>query len=171
MPRNFLEQHKADYCLPLSQIGSLLAKLVNDRNGRRNAKPVSKRLEIEAGIAKLKPTNLEQMKVLGKPSPTACPECDGGLWEIKEGNQLRFRCREGHAYSAKSLVVGQRERVEAALWAAIRALEERVSILRRLANQARERKHSHTAAIFEQKTRELEPAAETIRAMLAMVPH
>ncbi|MDB6123055.1 MAG: CheB methylesterase [Pedosphaera sp.] len=170
MPRNFLEQQKADYCLPLSEIGPLLAKLVKERGKKGKAKPVSKRLEIENGIAKLKPTNLDQMEVLGKPSSLTCPECDGGLWEIKEGKKLRFRCREGHAYSGESLIEGQSESVETALWAAVRALEERVTILQRLASQARERKHSHTEAIFEQKRRELEPAAKTIRAMLGKIP-
>jgi two-component system, chemotaxis family, protein-glutamate methylesterase/glutaminase len=69
----------------------------------------------------------------GDPSVFACPECHGVLWEVREGNLLQFRCRVGHTYGSDSLVVELSEASEAALWAALRALEEKAAMQRRIA--------------------------------------
>ena len=69
----------------------------------------------------------------GNPSVFACPECHGVLWEVREGNLLQFRCRVGHSYGSDSLVVELSAASEAALWAALRALEEKAAMQRRIA--------------------------------------
>jgi two-component system chemotaxis response regulator CheB len=69
----------------------------------------------------------------GPPSPFTCPECSGPLWELKEGQIVRYRCRVGHAYSEDAMVLEQGSAVEAALWSALEALEERAEFLRRVA--------------------------------------
>jgi two-component system chemotaxis response regulator CheB len=48
MPQNALNQVKVDYCLPLSEIGGLLYRLVARKTGRQ--KPVPKDILIEAKI-------------------------------------------------------------------------------------------------------------------------
>lgn len=69
----------------------------------------------------------------GNPSVFACPECHGVLWEVREDNLLQFRCRVGHTYGSDSLVVELSQASEAALWAALRALEEKAAMQRRIA--------------------------------------
>jgi len=69
----------------------------------------------------------------GNPSVFACPECHGVLWELREGNLVQFRCRVGHSYGSDSLVVELSQSSEAALWAALRALEEKAAMQRRIA--------------------------------------
>lgn len=64
-------------------------------------------------------------------SPFTCPECGGTLW-LDEFSAERFRCRVGHTFSPRSLLVGKDEALEAALWAAIVALEERADLSRRI---------------------------------------
>jgi two-component system chemotaxis response regulator CheB len=49
---------------------------------------------------------------------------------------ISFSCRVGHALTAKSLGAEHRQAVEAALWEALRALEESASLYRSLAGRA-----------------------------------
>ena len=70
----------------------------------------------------------------GKPSVFACPECHGVLWELRDGDLVRFRCRVGHSYGTESLVSELSGASEAALWAAMRALEEKAAMHRRIAD-------------------------------------
>ena len=72
----------------------------------------------------------------GDPSPYACPDCHGVLNTVPDPGVLRFRCRTGHAWSAESLVAQQDDDVEEALWTALRVLEERAEMSRRLADMA-----------------------------------
>ena len=74
----------------------------------------------------------------GKPSPFACPDCHGVLWEVEEGDLLRFRCRVGHAFSPESLLASQSSNLEEALWVALRALEETAALAERLQERATE---------------------------------
>jgi two-component system chemotaxis response regulator CheB len=71
----------------------------------------------------------------GPPSPFTCPECNGSLWEIKEGEVVQYRCRVGHSYVEDAMVIEQGNAVEAALWSALEALEERAEFLRRIATR------------------------------------
>jgi two-component system, chemotaxis family, protein-glutamate methylesterase/glutaminase len=165
MPRNALTQQNPDYCLPLRGIGPLLKDLVMERANARRDGHVPERVERETEIAEMTgPMN--DMEGLGKPSTLTCPECNGTLWEIKDRKMLRFRCHVGHAFSGESLDAGQAEELEAALWSAVRSLEEREMLLRRLAQNARRQKHDLTAAEFEKRCREIAPAAKIIRSIL-----
>jgi two-component system, chemotaxis family, protein-glutamate methylesterase/glutaminase len=76
----------------------------------------------------------------GPPTGLTCPECHGPLWELTEGESVRYRCRVGHAFTEDSLTVEQGGAVEAALWTALEALEERAEFLRRLAARDEQRR-------------------------------
>jgi two-component system, chemotaxis family, protein-glutamate methylesterase/glutaminase len=79
---------------------------------------------------------MEMLEGIAKPSPLTCPECGGGLWEMKETKPLRYRCHTGHAYGARSLAHSQKESTEQSLWGAVRGLREREMLLRRMAGIA-----------------------------------
>jgi two-component system, chemotaxis family, protein-glutamate methylesterase/glutaminase len=68
-------------------------------------------------------------------TPLTCPECGGTLWRHEDYGSELFRCRVGHAFSASSLLLGKNAAVEAALWAAIVALDERAEVSRRIAER------------------------------------
>ena len=72
-------------------------------------------------------------------APFGCPDCGGTLWELREGNLVRFRCRVGHAWTSEALLASQAETLDAALWTALRALEESASLSQQLADRARTR--------------------------------
>ncbi len=131
MPKSALEYGGADYVLPISQIGPLVVDLVN--NCRRSAME-NKRTDKESPNHEVM-ENLEVSRPNeghGVPSPFSCPECGGVLWEMKEGDLVRFRCRVGHCYTMASLAEDQTDAVENALWAAMRALEEKAALSTRM---------------------------------------
>jgi two-component system chemotaxis response regulator CheB len=51
------------------------------------------------------------------------------------------------------MIAAQGESVERALWAALRALEERTALLDKLARIARDRGHHHVAELFDERIR------------------
>ena len=102
----------------------------------------------------------------GEPSPYSCPECGGVLWELQDGEMLRFRCRVGHAYTSETLTTAQATAVEHALWSALRALEEQAAVRRRLAQRLRRGGNASSADKFEERVIELEHQAQSVRDLL-----
>ena len=64
----------------------------------------------------------------------ACPECGGVLLDIREGTIRRYRCHTGHAYSTSTLLAEIDNSIYEKLWSAVRATEERILLLRQLAD-------------------------------------
>ena len=104
----------------------------------------------------------------GVPSVFTCPDCGGTLWEADQGSVLRFRCRTGHAYSGHSMLSTHAERLEAALWASVRALEERRDLLSRLISRFNG-EQSPMLRRFERQRREVEADLERIRLAVGKV--
>jgi two-component system, chemotaxis family, protein-glutamate methylesterase/glutaminase len=131
MPNNALANVDVDHCVPLEQIGALLTRLVGQ--SAPDAPPeapqaLAREVAINRGDA-----TVEMLEGIAAPSPLTCPECGGGLWEIKQSKPLRYRCHTGHAYGAVSLARAQKESAEQSLWSTVRGLREREMLLRRMA--------------------------------------
>lgn len=133
MPLSAIASVDVDHCVPLPQIAPLLARLVGTPAAAPTAPP--EQLVREVAINRGN-TSMESLSAIGTPSPLTCPDCGGGLWEMKDAPPLRYRCHTGHAFSSLSLKQAQRETVEQALWSGVRALREREMLLRRLARIA-----------------------------------
>ena len=166
MPRSAIEHVDIDAVLSLDALAAELVRLAHVPIHEEGVEPVSRELEEEADIAELDPHTLHDQQVPGSPSVYACPECHGVLWELRDGEMLRFRCRVGHAYSADALLADQEEALEEALWAALRALEESASLAQRLTERARERGHLLAAARFAEQQSGARQRAVLIRAVL-----
>ena len=168
MPRSAIENVDVDHILHVSEIAPILVKLAHQPVKTEAAKAVSKDMEIETDIAELELAAMQSSDRPGKPSPFACPECAGVLWELDEGKGklLRFRCRTGHAYSVQSLLAEQSQGLEKALWEALRALEEKVALSSRLGKKAREKKQSFSAKRFEDQAQEDQQYALLVRQLL-----
>jgi two-component system chemotaxis response regulator CheB len=169
MPLSAIENADVDYVATVSEIASILIRLANEPV-EEGDEPVSDDMEIETDISELEFDALHNDRRPGTPSRFTCPECNGVLWEIDDENLLRFRCRVGHAYSAETLLAEQSDAVEAAMWAALRALEENVALMSRLADRMRRRGHHTTAARFEAQARDADSRAELLRQTLVTRP-
>jgi len=135
MPLRAMEYSGADYVLPAAEIGQVIPRLLQCVGGVMGKSNADK--ENGARANEDQRTN-EQVAYPeeggGKPSVFACPECHGTLWELQEGKVTRFRCRVGHAYSEGALHQELSESAESALWAAMRALEEKAAMNGRIAD-------------------------------------
>jgi two-component system chemotaxis response regulator CheB len=168
MPLSAIENAGVDFVLPLSDIAPLLTRLVQQEVEEERSQPVSDEMDVEADIAEMDAEALRKERRPGTPSRFTCPECNGVLWELDEQELLRFRCRVGHAYSAESLLAEQFDVVEAAMWAALRALEENISLARQVAMRMRNLGHDLSAERFEQQAEEGEREAELLRRVLTV---
>jgi two-component system, chemotaxis family, protein-glutamate methylesterase/glutaminase len=134
MPSCALANVAVDYCLALPEIAPTLARLVAGGAAREPARAASGVAHEQAIFEGREP--MDNLARVAQPSSLTCPDCGGGLWEIKDTKPLRYRCHTGHAYSAKALDSAQAKTAEHALWSSVRALQEREMLLRRLANVA-----------------------------------
>jgi two-component system, chemotaxis family, protein-glutamate methylesterase/glutaminase len=98
----------------------------------------------------------------GNSSGLTCPECNGALWEVKDHELIQYRCRVGHVYSLESMLAEQARSVEAALWAGVRALEERAQLMRRIAGRS-ENRNSGMSADFTNEADMAEKQAALLR--------
>jgi two-component system, chemotaxis family, protein-glutamate methylesterase/glutaminase len=170
MPRSALSRVPDARVAKLSEIPGLLVDLVAEEL-KDLAPPLAWRdtaASKEVRIAELDMSEIENEMRLGEHSEFACPECGGVLWEIDDG-MLRYRCRVGHAYTARHLRAEQRQAVETALWSALRALEENASLYRRMAERARSAKHKESANTYEERAANAQTNSETLRNFLVQV--
>jgi two-component system chemotaxis response regulator CheB len=107
---------------------------------------------------------IKNLAAIANPSTLTCPDCGGGLWELKDPKPLRYRCHTGHAFTAQSLDHAQQETAEHGLWASVRALQERAMLLLRMARVARAQGAAAQAEAGEEQARRAhEQAAELVR--------
>ncbi len=110
-------------------------------------------------------SNTEEPKD-GPPIAFVCPECQGPIWEFRDGRLLRYECLVGHRYTLKSLMAAQADELEAALWIALRALEERVNLQNRLAKDAQAAGRSRTRQLFSARAGENQKHVQLLRRIL-----
>ena len=177
MPRSALNQVPNAHVLPLEQIAGFLLQLIGEELAS-DAEPANQASLGEASslgaaketrIAELNMDEVSNEDRLGHPSPFACPDCGGVLWEIEQNGFLRFRCRVGHAFTAQHLGVEQRQAVETALWEALRALEESASLYRRMAGRARTSHHELPARLYQERASNTESNSKILRDFLLRV--
>jgi two-component system chemotaxis response regulator CheB len=151
MPLNAAQAAGADHVVPLADLPGLLVRLVKER-----------------GISDVEASSMDPIEKLpavvdrdmdqqihgerrGAVSVFTCPECGGGLWQVDESAELRFRCHVGHAYSGEVLLAEQNDALEAALWTAVRTYRDKSVLARQLAHRQRARGDLATAERFEER--------------------
>jgi two-component system chemotaxis response regulator CheB len=167
MPENAVRQVRVDHVLKAREIGAALVALAGPGRGEAimSTKKAPSRDVAEEGTDALNATPLP-----GPPSPFTCPECGGALWELRSGELVRFHCHVGHGFSSESLVAAQSEALEAALWTALRALQESSALRRRMADRARERGMTAIARSYEEHAEESDLRAAVVRRALVSEP-
>lgn len=178
MPASAIAHVPVDHVLPLDEIPRVLRVAVSTAAKARApiaVPPADSTSDDDSREVRHDSADLDVIEAVeqhpGEPSPFGCPDCGGVLWHIEDGDLLRFRCRVGHAWSSEALMARQRQQLDAALWAALRALEESVSLTRLISKRARTRGNDTLAAKLDHDADETAERATVVRgAHLTGVP-
>jgi two-component system chemotaxis response regulator CheB len=145
-----------DYVLPANLIAAVLAQVVATIES-----------DISLSESDMSQTTDPDIEDTGKiPSPYSCPECGGVLWQDPKDPAMGYECRVGHVYSLDGLLTEQSESIEKALWMGLRALEEKQSLLERLAEQTRSRGLPSAAERFGDAAAQLDEPASVLRRLI-----
>ncbi|WP_159397326.1 chemotaxis protein CheB [Sorangium cellulosum] len=153
MPQSALDNVPVDHCVPLARLPPLLVDLVRQKAGRAPAKART-------------PEGMVGENVEAVEGEFTCPECGGNLVRNGDGAMLNFRCKVGHRYSPEGLEDEQASALDAALWIALRTIEDSAALARRMAGRAAERNQANLQAHFEAKLRVAEERAALVRRAL-----
>lgn len=173
MPRAALQRAPAARPLPVAAIAAELIELANGAGRPRrvtamssgNDKPDPEALEADP-IEKAPRLESDDAEQIGNPSVFTCPDCGGTLMELVEGELVRYRCHVGHAFTPLTLLNGQQEQIEAAMWSALRMLEESAALRRHSSERAVEGGLLGLAESYDRQAAELIERAHTIRRVL-----
>jgi two-component system, chemotaxis family, protein-glutamate methylesterase/glutaminase len=167
MPLSALQHVRVDHCLPLAEIAPRLVRLATSQADEgEGVSEMPEMMDIEIRIAKEEKATEAGVLRLGEPSLYACPECHGVLLRVEDGSLLRFRCHTGHAYTLDALLSEMDEKIEGALWSAVRAIEESVMLTKHAAGHARERGGDGADAELRLRAEEAQRRADLVRQAL-----
>jgi two-component system chemotaxis response regulator CheB len=165
MPQAIIDNMDVDYCVSLTQMGQLLQEKTA-RAPTAGANRVPEEVKVEAALSERVATSMNMVALLGDKSVFTCPDCGGGLWEIKEGRQPRYRCHVGHAFTQKELQLRQTETLENTLWIAMRMMEERRQLLEKMADEEQSKGRERSACNKESRALELTMHIDRLKQIL-----
>jgi len=131
MPRAVMARVEPDHVADAAVLGPLLADLTGTKLPDLPEPAPDPVADAEVAIDGFAPITTDQ--ITGNPPVYGCPSCGGGLFQLENWPEPRYRCRVGHAWSPESLIDEQAVATEGALWTALRALEEKSALSRRMA--------------------------------------
>lgn len=164
MPQSVIDNIEPDYIVSLADMGVVLSEKM--KNGAPHHHQVPGDVIAEASIAEKVATGIDIVEAWGERSGYVCPDCGGGLWEVHDGNLTRFRCYTGHAYTARELLDRQLEGLESTLWIALRMLEERRHLLRKMSGEEQSKGWIRSASNKAKRQAELEVHINRLKELL-----
>ena len=172
MPASALRHVAVDHCVPLAEMPGLLSQLVAIPPPARSdtMKDPSSLMTHEQGLSLGTGDHVGHLRAIGTPSPLTCPECHGGLWQVRDAEPMRYRCHTGHAFTARSLELAVGEATDAAMWNALRALQERAQLFEQLAATSRAVHHEEDAARHEAAVQRVTRQSQLLRQLLERSP-
>ena len=161
MPRSALQSLEIDLTLSAARIGDVLADLVRETAGL--ALPVPPEIRLEVDIAAGGRVDSDVIRHIADPVALSCPQCGGVLSMMRDAKPLRFRCQVGHAFTAEAVAKEQEGAIDEALRVALRIIEERAELVRRMATDGRRAGRRALAEMYEERAAEYSEYADTIR--------
>lgn len=159
MPQSALDALEVDYRAPLRDIPGTLVELCRLPAGPPREVPPDIRLEVDIALGHGTP---QQLAEIADYAGISCPACGGALSQMRQ-RPLRFRCQVGHAYTAEALEGVTEGSVDEALRVALRIVEERGTLNRKMADEARRQGRRAAAASHDRRASETTHHADALR--------
>lgn len=162
MPESALREVPSAQVAPVAKLGAIRLALTSESVDKLPSVTMSHTDLIEADIAE---HGLQEggagMDTMGGPSGFTCPDCDGSLMTVP--GTRRYRCRVGHAWTQEAPAEQKDAQLERSLWTALRTLDEKISLGRRLEQTAVERGNGLVARRYAALVAEASPVADILR--------
>jgi two-component system chemotaxis response regulator CheB len=161
MPRSALRHVPVQHTLPAAGIAQLLARLCGQppaTSAPRRAVPARQSVPGQED----RPT-MSLDHALNRPTALTCPSCGGAIRQSAVNSLPYFECHIGHRFAAQNFDDAQFHQLEQALEIALRMLNERTEMSRRLAEAARGRGQPLSAEHWERAMQEAHQRAEVLR--------
>lgn len=169
MPRTALRYVDVDHSVPIAAAGALLTRLVAQPAASQDEFPTTPAIEIESNVAEQVMTTkefLESVETIGERTSYSCPDCDGSIWQIGDEEPLKLRCHVGHSFTGEVFSAAQGRSVEAALWTAVRIMEEKITLSRQLAQRKRQQNLHAEADEYEKEAAALDREVLKVRDLI-----
>ncbi|MDF2436177.1 MAG: hypothetical protein K0Q95_553 [Bacteroidota bacterium] len=164
MPLSVINNMEVDDVLRLDEFGKEICKALKLKKGKK--KPVPKEVVNESIIAEKTAVTIDAIEKIANVSEFACPDCGGNLWEVKGDIVKRYRCHIGHGYTERDLVVKQAEAAGNTLWVALRMMEERKHLLKKLQLDSAKKGYKSTSDRHTVKHDEMERHIDKLKKIL-----
>ena len=148
MPQSAQRMLEPDVCLPAEDLGSALIGLAE-----------------KAARAEVVPWTGSRLGTSAIETVT-CPECEAAVIEEVSGPAVSYRCPASHRFSVNSMIAGNNDALERALWAAVRAMSDSAALAKRVSQRAAESGRDEIAERFRRRSEQQRKHIEIIRAML-----
>jgi two-component system chemotaxis response regulator CheB len=163
LPRRALLAFEPDRTLTLEAIPGALVELIHEPV---TSKEPPARITLEADLDQQLAADPAVMDQLGDRAAITCPECEGPMWQMRDPALVRYRCYNGHAATAEHMIAVGAEKIEHALWTAIRVLRDRATTYDTL---ARDLRSSGSHDVYASKARDARAQATVLQQLVATI--
>jgi two-component system chemotaxis response regulator CheB len=164
MPQSVLQNMQVDYVVSLAKMGAVLYEKTRDNVPPKHEVP--QEIAAEARLSERMATSIEELQAIGDKSDFSCPDCGGGLYYVNSKDVTHFRCHVGHSYSEGELLFQLTKSLEGTLWVALRMMEERRLLLKRMGEEEAGKGWKHSAAQKREREAEMQAHIEKLKQVL-----
>ena len=163
MPLSVLENVEVDYVESLSKMGILLSEIIANTEPKEVEVPfdILQETKIDLRVS----TRVDNLAMFEK-SEINCPDCGGGLYLTQKEHPPHYRCHVGHSYTENELLIRMAEVMESTFWTALRMMEERRTLLLKMARRDTERGYESSAKHHLVRAKEMEVHVENLKQIL-----
>lgn len=163
MPLSVLDNVEVDHNVSLTKMGELLKEIIRDTDPVEIEVPYD--VKVETAIDQRISTRVDNLTQFEK-SEINCPDCGGGLYITQKEHPTHYRCHVGHSYTDRELLIRMSEVMESTFWTSLRMMEERRTLLLKLARKDQERGYDTSAGRHLQRAKEMEVHIENLKQIL-----